>query len=93
MDSRLHCAGTVIICFFVSCYIRLTHSAEAFAAALFIVGFKEDARTIMARFKWGGTFFQLNESKLEAYSKCKDGAEVTVYKPGNEIQSLQRNQQ
>jgi pre-rRNA-processing protein TSR3 len=51
-------------------------SVEAIAAALFIAGFEEDSRTLMARFKWGESFFQLNEDALRAYSKCANADEV-----------------
>ena len=30
----------------------------------------------MARFKWGDTFWQLNEEMLDRYSQCEDGPQV-----------------
>ena len=53
-------------------------SAEALAAALFILGHVERARAIMSKFKWGDTFFKLNEHMLEAYRRAKSSAEVVM---------------
>jgi len=36
--------------------------AEAFAATLYIAGFKEEAAHILGKFKWGATFIELNKS-------------------------------
>jgi len=49
---------------------------EALAAALFITGFGADARTLMARFHWGDSFWQLNGQMLAAYAACPDSAAV-----------------
>jgi len=51
-------------------------SAEAFAAALFILGEKEQAHSILEKFNWGDEFMRLNEDMLLAYSKAKDSTEV-----------------
>ncbi len=51
-------------------------SAEAFAAALYIIGHKEQAHSIMSKFNWGHTFLELNREPLEEYSKAKDSTEV-----------------
>lgn len=50
--------------------------AEALAAALYICGQKDDARAIMSRFKWGHSFFSLNEELLEMYAACPDAHQV-----------------
>eukprot|EP01026_Neomeris_dumetosa_P021156 TRINITY_DN1857_c0_g1_i7.p1 TRINITY_DN1857_c0_g1~~TRINITY_DN1857_c0_g1_i7.p1 ORF type:complete len:154 (-),score=30.50 TRINITY_DN1857_c0_g1_i7:106-567(-) len=50
--------------------------AEAFAAALYICGLEEDARSVLARFKWGDSFFTLNGKLLEEYQSCRTGQEV-----------------
>jgi len=55
---------------------RALSCVEAFAAALFIVGEEEQARLVMSKFKWGGTFLDLNREPLEAYSKCKTAVDV-----------------
>jgi len=51
-------------------------TVEAFAAALYILGEKEQAALILNKFKWGKTFIELNLEPLERYSKAKDSAEV-----------------
>ncbi|MHC1610951.1 MAG: DUF367 family protein [Candidatus Methanospirareceae archaeon] len=51
-------------------------SAEAFAAALFILGEEEQAHAILARFNWGDEFMRLNAGMLHAYSAAKDSTEV-----------------
>jgi pre-rRNA-processing protein TSR3 len=53
-------------------------TAEALAAALFILGDRERAKEILAGFKWGQTFFELNKEPLEAYANANDSAEVVV---------------
>ena len=44
-------------------------SAEALAAALYIMGFKHTATQLLSLFKWGNTFFTLNSELLGAYRK------------------------
>ncbi|VVB85674.1 putative ribosome biogenesis protein [uncultured archaeon] len=51
-------------------------TVEAFAAALYILGEKEQAALILNKFKWGHTFLELNEEPLERYSGAKDSTEV-----------------
>lgn len=51
-------------------------TAEALAAALFIFGKEEKAEEILAGFKWGSVFLELNRTPLEAYRKAKNSAEV-----------------
>ena len=51
-------------------------SAEALAAGLVIVGRDDDAREVMSCFRWGDSFWQLNDEMLRVYAACKDGAEV-----------------
>jgi len=46
-------------------------TAEAVASALFITGFFEDARNIMSKFGFGGTFLTLNREPLEAYAAAE----------------------
>jgi pre-rRNA-processing protein TSR3 len=45
-------------------------SAEALAAASFIMGFRETANKLLSKFKWGETFLTLNNELLEAYSEA-----------------------
>ncbi|MCX9086856.1 MAG: DUF367 family protein [Candidatus Methanoperedens sp.] len=51
-------------------------TVEAFAAALYILGEKEQAALILHKFKWGPVFIELNLEPLERYSKAKDSTEV-----------------
>lgn len=46
-------------------------TAEAISASLFILGFKDDALNLLNKFKWGHTFYELNQNLLEEYSKLK----------------------
>jgi pre-rRNA-processing protein TSR3 len=41
------------------------NTAEAFAACLYISGFKHDAITIMSNFSYGAEFIRLNKDELE----------------------------
>lgn len=45
---------------------RLT-TAEAISSALYILGYKSNAEEVLSKFKWGRTFFDLNEKLLEEY--------------------------
>ena len=51
-------------------------TAEALAAALYIMGERDRARGILNRFKWGKTFIELNLEPLEAYTRARDSTEV-----------------
>uniref|UniRef100_A0A915PQI0 18S rRNA aminocarboxypropyltransferase n=1 Tax=Setaria digitata TaxID=48799 RepID=A0A915PQI0_9BILA len=49
---------------------------EALAAGLYMVGFKNNARLLLSKFKWGPNFLKMNGDLLDAYAACKTGAEV-----------------
>jgi len=51
-------------------------TAEAMAASLFILGFKQDALKLLDKFKWGHTFYELNHNILEEYSKTESEDDV-----------------
>lgn len=51
-------------------------TAEAIAGALYIAGFKEEAKKILSIFVWGHTFFELNADLLESYTHAKDSADI-----------------
>lgn len=52
------------------------NSVEACAAALYILGEKEQAKNVLARFSWGLRFIEVNHDPLEEYSSAKDSSEV-----------------
>ena len=51
-------------------------TAEAMAASLFILGFKQNALEILDKFKWGHTFYELNQNLLEEYSEAESEDDV-----------------
>lgn len=53
-------------------------TAEALAAALFILGDEARAKEVLNIFKWGPTFLELNREPLEAYAHAKDSTEVVA---------------
>ncbi|MDD1719860.1 MAG: DUF367 family protein [Methanoregulaceae archaeon] len=61
--------------------LRLT-SVEALAAALCILGEREEAVTILGKFGWGMRFLELNEEPLALYEKARDSAEIIEIQRG-----------
>jgi len=55
--------------------LRLT-SAEAVAAALYIVGEEGQAREVLSKFTWGEQFLVLNREPLERYAAARTSQEV-----------------
>ncbi len=53
-------------------------SAEAFAAALVILGDEVHAHEVLAKFAWGDQFFRLNREPLELYRAAADSAAVVA---------------
>jgi len=51
-------------------------SAEALAASAYILGERPQAERIMGKFKWGGTFLEINMERLEEYASCERSFEV-----------------
>jgi pre-rRNA-processing protein TSR3 len=43
-------------------------TAEALAAALYVLGEPEHARELLSKFKWGSTFLNLNAAPLNEYA-------------------------
>ena len=52
-------------------------SAEALAAASYILGFRDIATKLLSMFKWGNTFLTLNEELLKAYSLANSEEELS----------------
>lgn len=54
---------------------RLT-TAEAIAGSLFITGYDDLAFTVLNKFKWGHTFYDLNKNLLEEYVCAETQEEI-----------------
>ncbi len=52
------------------------NSAEAFAAALYIMGAPKQAEEVLSKFRWGHTFLELNHEPLEDYASAKNSHQV-----------------
>ena len=50
--------------------------AEAFAACFHIAGLPDLGDAVLAKFKWGHSFVEVNREILARYAACKDGAEI-----------------
>jgi pre-rRNA-processing protein TSR3 len=53
-------------------------TAEALAGALYIAGFKDEAKKLLSIFIWGHTFFELNAMLLDDYAAAKDSTEIVA---------------
>jgi pre-rRNA-processing protein TSR3 len=51
-------------------------TAEALSASLFILGLKDQGQEILDKFKWGHTFYDLNQNLLEEYSKLENEEQI-----------------
>ena len=51
-------------------------TVEAIAAALFILGYAELAHKLLDKFKWGHTFYDLNQNLLLDYSKAESEDDI-----------------
>jgi len=51
-------------------------TAEALSATLYILGFKKESLDLLDKFKWGHTFYELNQNLLEDYSKVVSESEI-----------------
>jgi pre-rRNA-processing protein TSR3 len=52
-------------------------TVEAIAGAAFILGFEDIAEKLLDKFKWGHTFYELNQNLLEDYSKANSEEEIS----------------
>ena len=53
-------------------------TAEALSASLFILGFKDQGLELLDKFKWGHTFYELNQNLLEEYSKLENEEQIEL---------------
>ena len=51
-------------------------TVEALAAALYILGFSDNAKRLLDKFKWGHTFYELNRGLLGDYSALTADAQL-----------------
>ena len=51
-------------------------TAESLSAALFIMGLDEEGHSVLNKFKWGHTFYDLNQDLLRDYSAAKTQEEI-----------------
>ncbi|MFB5597465.1 MAG: DUF367 family protein [Nitrosopumilaceae archaeon] len=51
-------------------------TVEAISGALYILGEKEKALELLDKFKWGHTFFELNQNLLDEYSKLDSEVQI-----------------
>ncbi len=54
----------------------MLNSVEALAAALYIMGEKQQAKDILSKFGWGLRFIEVNAEPLEEYCLAADSAEI-----------------
>ncbi|MBC8251845.1 MAG: DUF367 family protein [Nitrosopumilus sp.] len=53
-------------------------TVEALSAALFILGFKEQGMELLDKFKWGHTFYELNQNLLNEYLKLENEDQINL---------------
>ena len=51
-------------------------TAEALSGSLYILGFKEQSLELLNKFKWGHTFYELNQNLLNDYSQSETEDDV-----------------
>jgi pre-rRNA-processing protein TSR3 len=51
-------------------------TVEALAGALYIAGFRDEAKKLLSIFSWGHTFLELNSALLENYASASDSTEI-----------------
>ena len=53
-------------------------TAEAISASLFLLGFRQESMDLLDKFKWGHTFYDLNQNLLEDYSKLESEDQIEI---------------
>ncbi len=53
-------------------------TVEALSASLFILGFSEQSLELLDKFKWGHTFYELNQNLLDEYSKVENEKQIEL---------------
>lgn len=53
-------------------------TVEALSAALFILGSNDQALELLDKFKWGHTFYELNQNLLEEYTKLENESQIEL---------------
>ena len=51
-------------------------TAEALSASLIILGYNEQGLELLDKFKWGHTFYELNQNLFEEYSKLENEEQI-----------------
>ncbi len=51
-------------------------TVEAVSGAMYILGFKKEALDLLDKFKWGHTFYELNQNLLDEYFKMNSELQV-----------------
>ena len=51
-------------------------TAEAFAAALYIIGYAYQAERVLSLWKWGSVFIETNREALDAYQSAEDSGQI-----------------
>ena len=52
--------------------------AEACAATLYICGYQDAAKAVLAEFSWGDEFIKINQQVLDLYASCTDAQDVVT---------------
>lgn len=53
-------------------------TVEALSASLFILGFNEQGLELLNKFKWGHTFYELNQNLFNEYSKLENESQIEL---------------
>lgn len=53
-------------------------TVEALSASLYILGFTEQSLELLNKFKWGHTFYDLNQNLLNEYSKLENESQIEL---------------